>query len=95
MGGRASARAISPSIASGPGLERGTKNLFEATLAALEQLDGKARPQDEVSGEDYVAALLSDPRTPATVLERGLRMLRPSHPALTLARLRRFVDGQR
>ncbi len=83
-----------PQLLAGLASSAGTKNLFEATLAALEQLDGKLRgPKDEVSGEDYVAALLSDPRTPATVLERGLRMLRPSHPALTLDRLRRFVTG--
>jgi hypothetical protein len=68
--------------------------LFEATLAALEQLDGKMRnPRDEVAGEEYIVALLTDPRTSASVLERGLRMLRPTHPALTLDRLRRFVTG--
>ncbi len=46
-----------------------TRNLFEATLAALERLDGKSRgPKDEVAGEDYVVALLNDPQTPAPVL---------------------------
>ena len=94
MGRRASARAVSPSVAGGPRLERGHENLFEATLAALELLDGKTRgPRDEVAGEDYIAALLKDPRTSAAVLERGLRMLRPDHPALTLDRLRRFAMG--
>jgi putative membrane-bound dehydrogenase-like protein len=71
-----------------------TRNLFEATLAALEQLDGKIRdPRNEMAGEDYIVALLRDSRTAASVLERGLRMLRPSHPALTLDRLRRFATG--
>ena len=46
-----------------------------------------------MAGEDYIVALLTDPRTSASVLERGLRMLRPDHPALTLDRLRRFVTG--
>jgi putative membrane-bound dehydrogenase-like protein len=71
-----------------------TKNLFEATLAALEQLDNKTRgPRDEITGEDYIVGLLNDPRTSAGVLERGLRMLRPDHTALTLDRLRRLATG--
>jgi hypothetical protein len=69
-----------------------TRELFEATLAALEQLDGNRRnPRDELAGEDYVAALLKDPHVPAAVLRRGLRMLRPDHPALTLSLLKRFL----
>lgn len=69
-----------------------TRNLFEATLAALERLDGKRRdPTDEFAGEDYIVAILKNARTPATVLERGLRMLRPDHPALTLDRLQQFL----
>lgn len=67
--------------------------MFEATLAALERLDGKLRnPLNEMAGEDYIVALLTNSRTSAAVLS-GLRMLRPSHPALTLDRLRRFVTG--
>jgi len=69
-----------------------TRILFEGTLAALELLDNKLRgPREEVAGEDYIAALLKDPQTPAVILERGLRMLRPDHPALTIDRLRRFL----
>ncbi len=50
-----------------------TRNLFEATLAALERLDGKARgPKEEVAGEEYIVALLNDPKTTAPVFERGL-----------------------
>jgi putative membrane-bound dehydrogenase-like protein len=71
-----------------------TKNVFEATLAALERLDDKVRgPRDEVAGEDYIAALLIDPHTAPAVRERGLRMLRPDHPVLTLDRLGRFMTG--
>ena len=65
------------------GLASGTasKSLFEATLAALEQLDGKTRgPKGEIAGEEYIVDLLNDPRTPPAVLERGLRMLRPGPP---------------
>ena len=64
-----------------------TRELFEATLAALEQLDGlRNDPRNERSGEEYIVALLSNPRTSAAVLRRGLRMLRPDHPSLTLGR---------
>jgi putative membrane-bound dehydrogenase-like protein len=69
-----------------------TRRLFEAVLAALERLDDRARgPRDELAGEDYVATLINDPKTPASVLPRALRMIRPDHPALTLTRLRRFL----
>jgi putative membrane-bound dehydrogenase-like protein len=68
--------------------------VFEAALAALERLDGKMRnPLDERAGEDYIAALLANPQTPAAVLDRGLRMLRANHPALTLNLLKRLLNG--
>jgi len=82
-----------PQLTAGLASSAATRNLFEATLAALEQLDNKVRgPREEVAGEDYIAALLKDPQTPAAVLERGLRMLRPDHPALSIDRLRRFLS---
>ena len=57
-------------------------------------LDGRRRDsRDELAGEDYIAALLKDPRTPPPVVRRGLRMLRPDHPALTLDLLERFLDS--
>jgi putative heme-binding domain-containing protein len=69
-----------------------TRELFEATLAALEQLDGCQRdPRNELAGEEYIARLLKDPQTPPAVSRRGLRMLRPDHPILTLALLNRFL----
>jgi putative heme-binding domain-containing protein len=77
-----------PQLLSGLGRSAVTKTVFEATLAALERLDDKVRgPREEVSGEEYIAALVSDRQTPARIVERGLRMLRPDHPALTLERL--------
>jgi putative membrane-bound dehydrogenase-like protein len=70
----------------------GARNLFEATLAALERLDGKARGlEDEIAGEDYVAALLKDERTSAPVLQQAIRMLRPNHPSLTLDRFNHLL----
>jgi putative membrane-bound dehydrogenase-like protein len=71
-----------------------TRSLFEAYLAALERLDAPPRgPRDEQAGESYVAALVTDPKTPPTVLRRALRMLRPDHPALTLSRMRSFLKS--
>ena len=53
-----------PQLLAGLASGTATKNLFEATLAALEQLDGKTRgPKDEVAGEDYIVGLLNDPHT--------------------------------
>ncbi len=82
-----------PQLTAGLASSAATRTLFEATLAALELLDGKRKrdPKAEVAGEDYIAALLRDPQTPAVVLERGLRMLRPDHPSLSIDRLRRFL----
>lgn len=71
-----------------------TRDLFEAILAALERLDGVQRkPTDEVAGEAYVAQLLVDGKTPLAILRRALRMLRPDHPALTLAVLEGFLHS--
>jgi putative membrane-bound dehydrogenase-like protein len=70
-----------------------TRDLFGATLAALERLDGKTRGlEDEIAGEGYVAALLKNPRTPSPVLQQALRMLRPDHPSLTIDLFRRLLN---
>lgn len=72
-----------------------TRDLFEATLAAIERLNGKTRRlEDEIAGEEYVAALLKDARTPTPVLQHGLRMLRPDHPALTINLFRRLLKAE-
>ena len=79
-------------LQAGLGFSANARNLFEATLAALESLDGKTRnSQDEIAGEEYVAALLKDERTPAPVLQQALRMLRPDHPALSIDRFKRLL----
>ncbi len=72
-----------------------TRDLFGAALAALERLDGKKRGlEDEIAGEEYVATLLKDARTPAPVLQQALRMLRPDYPSLTLDRLNRLLNHE-
>ncbi len=71
-----------------------TRQLFESYLAALERLDGVARdPSNEAPGENYVSALLTDPKTPPAVLRRALRVLRPDHPSLTFDRLSAFLKA--
>lgn len=71
-----------------------TRTLFEATLAALERVDGRRHPRgEEVGGQDYIAALVVDPDTPPVVLRRALRSLRADHPALTIDRLRRYLES--
>ncbi len=76
------------------GLSSGTvtREVFEGTLAALEMLDAKKRsPREEASGDDYIAALLTDPRTPDAAIRRGLRLLRPDHPVLNVDRIGRLL----
>ncbi|MGC8642465.1 MAG: PVC-type heme-binding CxxCH protein [Isosphaeraceae bacterium] len=71
-----------------------TRQVFEGTLAALEMLDARKRaPSEEVSGEEYIAALLKDSQTSPAVIRRGLRMLRPDHPVLTVSLLQEFLDA--
>ena len=69
-----------------------TREVFEGTLAALEMLDAKKRsPLEEASGDDYIAALLTDPATPDAVIRRGLGLLRPDHPVLSFDRMRQLL----
>lgn len=71
-----------------------TRTLFEAYLAALERLDGRGRPLgQEVGGQEYIAALVTDPATPPEVLRRAVRSLRPDHPALSIERVGRWLTS--
>jgi putative heme-binding domain-containing protein len=80
--------ALNGALSAGPA----TGRLFGGYLAALERLDGVVRkPEEEWAGEQYIVRALDDPRTSAEVRRWSLRMLRPDHPALTMARLREFV----
>jgi putative membrane-bound dehydrogenase-like protein len=84
--------AFRPRLLEGLSAPSATRETFQATLAALEMLDGRPRDaRDELAGEDYIATLLKDPRTPPTILRRGLRMLRPDHPAMTIGLLERLL----
>ena len=72
--------------------EKTTREVFEGTLAALDMLQARKRePREENAGEDYVAALLTDPGTPPAAVRRALRMLRPDHRVLTLDRIQKFL----
>jgi putative membrane-bound dehydrogenase-like protein len=83
-----------PQLLEGLSSAKVSRQVFEGTLAALEMLDGKQRgPREEVAGEDFIAALLTDAKTPAVVLRRGLRLLRPDHPGLTQALIKRFLSS--
>lgn len=71
-----------------------TRPIFEASLAALERLDGKPRNvRDELPGEGYVAALVADAKTPPAILKRALGMLRADHPVLTIGRLKGLLTS--
>jgi putative membrane-bound dehydrogenase-like protein len=72
-----------------------TKALFEALLASQDFLSGKKRvPTDEPSGEEFVAKVLKDASQPAAFHVLAVRMLRPDHPALDPARLKKFLEGK-
>ncbi len=69
-----------------------TRELFESLLAARPMLAGTVRnPRQEVSGEDYVSAVVVNGSQPAAFRALGLRLLRPDHKALTPDRLARFL----
>jgi len=81
-----------PQLLSGLSSGNTTREVFEGTLAALEMLDAKQRsPREEISGDDYIAVLLTDPKTPDATIRRGLRLLRPDHPVLSVDRIGRLL----
>ena len=69
-----------------------TREMFEACVAALELIDGTQRP-DEFHGEQYVVRVLTDAHASPSMQRLALRMLRPDHPALTIARLKSLLDS--
>lgn len=80
-----------------PGLSR---ELFEASLAALEMLDTasdpsksgvKRDPKKEPSGEQYVLAFVNSESTLPAVRRFALKALRPDHPELNMALLTRLA----
>ncbi len=65
-----------------------TSDLFLATLAALEMLDGKSPVEfDKTPAGRYVIPLLRDAKRPAAVRAQALRLVNPDDPQLTDAML--------
>jgi putative heme-binding domain-containing protein len=61
-----------------------TTDLFLATLAALELLDGKGPQEfDKTPPSKYVLPLLANDKTPTAVKVQALRLVDPADPALT------------
>lgn len=70
-----------------------TRELFESLLAARQILSGGLpNPREEVGGQDYVAAVVTNATQPPAFRALGLSLLRPDHPALTPTRLQRFLS---
>ncbi|HEV3417890.1 MAG TPA: PVC-type heme-binding CxxCH protein [Pirellulales bacterium] len=72
--------------------EANTRELFNACVAALELLDGTQRP-DEFHGESYAAKVLGDDQSSDAMRRLALRMLSPDHPALSIERLKGYLDS--
>jgi putative membrane-bound dehydrogenase-like protein len=72
-----------------------TTDLFEASLASLEMLDGvKRKPGNEFSGADYALRLACDPRVADNVRAMALRIVPLDHKKLTFAQLTTLMkDG--
>jgi putative membrane-bound dehydrogenase-like protein len=69
-----------------------TRDLFSASLATLERLDGVQRlPHQELGGDQYIAQLLALPEVTPAVRSRALRALDPRHEAITPELLAKFL----
>lgn len=69
-----------------------TTDLFLATLAALEMLDGKdPKDFDQTPPGKYVFPLLSDPAAPPAVKAQALRLVDPADTGLTLDLLKTLL----
>jgi putative heme-binding domain-containing protein len=65
-----------------------TTDLFEASLASLEMLDGvKRKPSNEFSGADYALRLACDPKVADNVRAMALRIVPLDHTKLSFAQL--------
>ena len=71
-----------------------TADLFMATLAALEMLDGtKPEDIDKTPAAKYVLPLLKDEKRPAAVRAQALRLVSPADPALDATLLSQLIRG--
>ncbi len=69
-----------------------TADLFEASLASLEMLDGvKRKPSNEFSGADYALRLACDPKVADSVRAMALKIVPLDHKKLTFAQLAGLV----
>lgn len=89
-------RVAVENVLSMPGL---TRELFEATLAALELIDTAAAgakpstdPKRPNSGDTYVLKVLNDPKSSPSLRQFALKALRPDHPELKFDLLKRLTD---
>jgi putative membrane-bound dehydrogenase-like protein len=72
-----------------------TSELFEASLASLELLDGvKRAARNEFSGADYAMRLVRDERAPDRVRALALRMVPPGHKGLDVELLKRLSTAR-
>jgi putative membrane-bound dehydrogenase-like protein len=61
-----------------------TRPIFDAYLAALDELDGATHPEAwDTEGEKYIAAMVENEKIPAALRNLALRMLRPTHSIFT------------
>jgi putative membrane-bound dehydrogenase-like protein len=66
-----------------------TREVFEAYLATLDFLSGnKRKPEDEPSGDEFIAKMLTDGSQPAAIRVLSLRLIRSAHPVLTASFLK-------
>jgi putative heme-binding domain-containing protein len=66
-----------------------TREAFEAYLATLDFLFGqKRKPEDEPSGDEFIAKILTDRSQPAAIRALSLRLIRSDHPVLTVSFLK-------
>jgi putative membrane-bound dehydrogenase-like protein len=70
-----------------------TADLFEASLASLEMLDGvKRKSKNEFSGADYALRLACDPHAADGVRAMALRIVPPDHKGLTFAQMKQLIE---
>lgn len=70
-----------------------SRDLFEAYVAALELLDNKGKPEEPFR-QDSLAAIVEDKSLPVPMRTWAVRMLRPDHPAMTLARITSMLESK-
>jgi putative membrane-bound dehydrogenase-like protein len=72
-----------------------TRELFEAYLATLDFLSGRKRkPDDEPSGDQFIATILKDRSERPAIRSLALRMIRADHPALDANFLQQFLEDK-